>query len=186
MACWFYVVVATYLYLWLTTGEYNTLNSSVLTLIGISGATGLAAVFVDREKADAANGPRTVLEVQEMALRARVDEIVASKPSSGSVLDQELQQKRNTLAEVQAARANLPTAVATSVSQGFWKDILRDGDGISFPRFQIAIWTLVFTCIFVQSVNRDLAMPELDASVLGLMGISSGTYVGFKFPGKPK
>ena len=25
-------------------------------------------------------------------------------------------------------------------------------------------------------------MPEFDASLLGLMGISSGTYVGFKFP----
>ena len=186
MACWFYVVVAAYLYLWLTTGEYNNLNSSVLTLIGISGATGLASVFVDRGKAESANASRRDLETREMALNARIDEIAAGDPKPGSMLDQELQQKRNTLTEVWASRANLPAAAATPISHGFWRDIVRDGDGISFPRFQIVVWTLVFTCIFVRSVHRELAMPELDASVLALMGISSGTYVGFKFPEKPK
>ena len=29
-------------------------------------------------------------------------------------------------------------------------------------------------------------MPEFDASFLTLMGISSGTYIGFKFPEKLK
>jgi hypothetical protein len=29
-------------------------------------------------------------------------------------------------------------------------------------------------------------MPEFDASLLTLMGISSGTYLGFKFPEKLK
>jgi hypothetical protein len=27
-----------------------------------------------------------------------------------------------------------------------------------------------------------LTMPELSVTLLGLMGISSGTYIGFKFP----
>jgi hypothetical protein len=27
-------------------------------------------------------------------------------------------------------------------------------------------------------------MPEFDTTLLGLMGISSGTYIGFKFPEK--
>jgi hypothetical protein len=31
-------------------------------------------------------------------------------------------------------------------------------------------------------VLRDLAMPDFSAMVLGLMGISSGTYFGFKLP----
>lgn len=182
MACWFYVVIAAYLYLWLTTGEYNNLNSSILTLIGISGATGLAAVFVGKDNTETAKA----LEGQETVLKARIDEIASDNPSVGSKLDQELHQKRITLADVQAKRGCHPIAVSTPISQGFWKDILRDGDGISLPRFQIVVWTIVFTSIFVRAVHRDLAMPELDGSLLGLMGISSGTYVGFKFPEKPK
>ena len=38
--------------------------------------------------------------------------------------------------------------------------------------------------IFVASVYKDLAMPEFNATLLGLMGISSGTYLGFKVPEK--
>ena len=40
--------------------------------------------------------------------------------------------------------------------------------------------------VFVWSVYRNISMPEFDASLLTLMGISSGTYVGFKFPEKSK
>ena len=65
-------------------------------------------------------------------------------------------------------------------------DILRDGDGISFHRFQIVVWTLVFGAVFVRAVLKDLIMPEFDSTLLGLMGLSSGTYVGFKFPETPK
>jgi hypothetical protein len=38
----------------------------------------------------------------------------------------------------------------------------------------------------MRSVARDLVMPDFDTTLLGLMGISSGTYIGFKFPEKPK
>ena len=34
--------------------------------------------------------------------------------------------------------------------------------------------------IFVSSVYNNLSMPEFSTTLLGLMGISSGTYVGFK------
>ena len=63
-------------------------------------------------------------------------------------------------------------------------DILHDDDGIGLHRFQLVIWTLVLGIVFLAGVYRDLAMPELDATLLGLMGISSGAYLGFKFPEK--
>jgi hypothetical protein len=50
----------------------------------------------------------------------------------------------------------------------------------------MATWTLVLGIIFVRSVYRELTMPDFDTSLLGLMGLSSGTYIGFKFPEKPK
>jgi opacity protein-like surface antigen len=70
-------------------------------------------------------------------------------------------------------------------SRGFLRDVLGDtGGGISMHRFQMFAWTLVLGIIFVSSVYAQLAMPNFNATLLGLMGISSGTYLGFKFPEK--
>lgn len=72
-------------------------------------------------------------------------------------------------------------------SEGFLLDVLSDSsDGISIHRFQMFAWTLILGVIFVASVYKDLAMPEFNATLLGLMGISSGTYLGFKFPEKKR
>jgi len=73
---------------------------------------------------------------------------------------------------------------SSDVSQGFLKDVLSDRQGISLHRFQMFVWTLVLGIIFIVSVYRSLEMPEFSATLLGLMGISSGTYLGFKVPEK--
>jgi hypothetical protein len=75
--------------------------------------------------------------------------------------------------------ANPPEAVPVP-SRGFVHDVLSDADGISLHRFQMFVWTLVLGIIFIASVYKNLSMPEFSATLLGLMGISSGTYVGFK------
>ena len=80
----------------------------------------------------------------------------------------------------------LEKTVKPLASEGFFKDILSDANGISFPRFQTAGWTLVLGVIFVVSVYRVLSMPDFDPQLLMLMGISSGTYIGFKFPERYK
>ena len=41
---------------------------------------------------------------------------------------------------------------------------------------------VVLGVIFLVSVYNNLEMPEFSAGLLGLMGISSGTYLGFKVP----
>jgi uncharacterized membrane protein YeiH len=69
---------------------------------------------------------------------------------------------------------------ATPTTRGFIRDVLSDESGITLHRFQMFVWTLVLGVIFVASVFRSLEMPEFSAGLLGLMGISSGTYVGFK------
>ena len=61
-------------------------------------------------------------------------------------------------------------------------DLLSDGSGYSFHRFQIFAWTIVLGIIFVSSVYNNLTMPEFSTTLLGLMGLSAGTYIGFKFP----
>ena len=69
---------------------------------------------------------------------------------------------------------------APTVTHGFVSDVISDGAGVSIHRLQMFVWTLVLGVIFVVSVYNDLAMPEFSATLLGLMGISSGTYLGVK------
>jgi hypothetical protein len=69
-------------------------------------------------------------------------------------------------------------------SRGFINDVISDPTGVSLHRFQMFVWTLVLGVIFVGSVYKNLEMPEFSATLLGLMGISSGTYLGFKVPEK--
>jgi hypothetical protein len=50
MAFWFFLVIASYFFLWIVTGDMDTLNPSVLALIGISAGTALGSAFVDAAK----------------------------------------------------------------------------------------------------------------------------------------
>lgn len=69
-------------------------------------------------------------------------------------------------------------------TEGFFNDLLSDGDGPSFHRYQMVLFTLILAIIFVVMVVTNLVMPEFDATLLGLMGISNGTYLGFKLQGR--
>lgn len=62
----------------------------------------------------------------------------------------------------------------------WWRDILNDGKDISIHRFQMTAWTIVLGIVFLHGVYSTLAMPDLPAELLGLMGISAGAYLGLK------
>ena len=62
---------------------------------------------------------------------------------------------------------------------------MKDESGaVALDRLQIVVWTVVLSGIFLTSVVWELTMPEFGTTLLALMGISSGTYVGFKLPHK--
>jgi hypothetical protein len=65
-------------------------------------------------------------------------------------------------------------------TKGFLIDILSDEDGISIHRLQMFIFTLALGFIFLHDVVVVFEMPDFDSNLLILMGISSGTYTGFK------
>jgi hypothetical protein len=112
--------------------------------------------------------------------------LLTTSTTPGSAAETELAQKKSRLAEVDAALTQATLNLSNGISKHFFADILNDGESISFHRFQIFIWTIVLGSVFVWSVYRNMSMPEFDASLLTLMGISAGTYVGFKFPEKQK
>lgn len=67
-------------------------------------------------------------------------------------------------------------------SSGFWDDLLTDAYGVTLHRFQMLAVTAILGVMFVIHVATTLTMPEFDGSLLTLMGISGGTYLGFKIP----
>lgn len=182
MAFWFCLSLAAYVYICLMTGQAHIPMGSVLGLLGISATTGLAAVFVDKQKGAATSS----LSAERAALMARVRDLTSTQLAAGSTAEADLLQKKNRLAQVEALLAQSPSDTLPATSKGFLTDILSDGENVSFHRFQMVMWTIVLGVVFVWSVYRNMTMPEFDASLLTLMGISSGTYVGFKFPEKLK
>lgn len=183
MAFWFLLVLAAYVYIGLVNWDFlGTITSSALVLMGISAATGLGAVLIDQDKVTQANA----LRAEQAQLQSRVNElpgvISIAPPASRPALTDELTVKKTRLESLNPQIAALP--VRNWGSQGFFRDVLTDDKGISLHRFQILVWTLVLGIVFVGTVITDLVMPEFNATLLSLMGISAGTYLGFKFPEK--
>jgi len=125
MALWFFLIMGAFMLLWTMTGRTDTIQISLVALMGISAATGLGALMIDNNDSNTA-------------------------------------------------------AAAAYSSEGFFRDILSNNGSISLHRFQIFGWTLVLGIVFIVSVFRNLAMPEFNSTLLILMGVSSGTYLGYK------
>ena len=67
-------------------------------------------------------------------------------------------------------------------TKGFFLDILSDETGVSTHRFQAFIFNLLFGGVFIISfINSDFTtLPDFEQYVLGLLGLSSGTYIMLK------
>jgi hypothetical protein len=148
LAYWGFLVISAYIFIWMITGELDTITGSVLALLGIGSGTALGAAMIDQGK-----------EEKAQTAAARVEAVPASD---------------------MPAPATRPAQPAKS--QGFLRDILSDEGGVSIHRLQLFVWTLVLGIIFCTVVYGSLEMPQFSNTLLGLMGISSGTYLGLKVP----
>lgn len=195
MAFWFFLIYASYLTIWLITDALDTITASLLMLMGISGGTALGEAIIDSGKDETQTSQLQSLSSEKQALEESIPELqsqISELNSKASLtpedtanrdsLNKQLQDSRTRLAQVNQEIQPLEPVAARNVSRGFLRDILSDSSGYSFHRFQIFAWTIVLGIIFVSSVYNNLNMPEFSATLLGLMGLSSGTYLGFKFP----
>ena len=195
MAFWFFLIYVSYLVIWLITDALDTITPSLLGLMGISAGTALSEALIDSGKGTAQSGQLQDLTGEKQALEQSIAQLESqladlnskTTPAPEDItnrdnLNKQLQDTRTRLAQVsQQLQAHTPAA-SDHISRGFLQDILADTGGYSFHRFQIFAWTIVLGIIFVSSVYNSLTMPEFSATLLGLMGLSSGTYIGFKFP----
>ena len=178
MAFWFFLVIAGFVFLWLVTGrgDIDTINSTVLTLLGISAGTALSAAFITSNTADPdklrppkRNFSAEIQAAQEELENAKTDQDKAAVNEKIKSLKAELDHWR------------------TKHRHQWILDLLCEENDLSKPqimsfhRFQIIVWTLVLGLIFCSDVLTKLGMPTFDSTLLVLMGISSGTYLGFKF-----
>jgi hypothetical protein len=189
MAFWFVLVVVSFTFIWLATNAMDTITGSTLGLIGIGAGTFLGARAIDAGAANLHTTKVSELTLERATLQADVTTLAAqlatAAPADAVTLQQQVNAKTARLAQVDTDLANAAAALAPKVSDGFINDVLTDPhDGISFHRFQIFVWTLVLGVLFVYSVWKRLSMPAFDGTQLGLLGISAGTYLGFKIPEK--
>jgi len=195
MAFWFFLIYASYMTIWLITSALDTITASLLALMGISAGTALGEALIDNGKDTARTNQVQDLSAEKQALEQSLSgiqpQVDASNASVATTvtdqanrdsLNRQLVEGRTRLGQVDQQLRTLSAETAPQTSNGFLRDILSDGSGYSFHRFQIFAWTIVLGIIFVSSVYNDLTMPEFSATLLGLMGLSAGTYIGFKFP----
>lgn len=66
-------------------------------------------------------------------------------------------------------------------TKGWWRDVVTGEKGLlAFDRLQIVVWTAFLSGIFLSSVLQELTLPDFGGTLLTLMGISAGTYIGFQ------
>lgn len=195
MAFWFFLIYASYVVIWLITDALDTITPSLLGLMGISAGTALSEALIDSGKDSATASSLQDLAAEKETLEQTIPELqsqIASVQAKETMtpddlsnrdnLNKQLQEYRTRLAQITQQIKSLTPHASAGVTAGFLRDILSDGSGYSFHRFQIFAWMLVLGVIFLSSVYNQLTMPEFSTTLLGLMGISSGTYIGFKFP----
>jgi hypothetical protein len=144
MAWWTGLTVWGFFFIYQYTGTADLTNSMVV-LMGISSATALGAVLIDKD--------------QKREDQKKED------------------QKKEPIVEA-GSKPCVPQR------NHFFAKLLSDpGDSLndySLHRVQIFCWNLVMSYVFLHSVVINYTMPEFDSALLGLMGVSSAAYLGFK------
>lgn len=206
VAWWFFLVVGCFLLIYLITGEF-TMTDQALILIGIGTGTALGSAMIDNSKRGTADGELETLIPQEAKLKAEIEQLnkdtaaletaVTANQAAATDADKaalntdkeslkakkiEIIEKNAKLEMVSAKIADAKDGLTRPKSAGFWDDLVTDANGPSFHRFQMIAWTVILGILFLAGVYKNLAMPEFSGTMLALMGISAGTYLGFKIP----
>ena len=181
MAFWFSIVLASYIFIWLITDNYELISSGTLVLIGIGAATGLGAVSIDNNKSDGTIKQVQDLQAKRAELREGTELLKSALPAAGT----EAKIAYNNLVDSQLT-ANIDQLIESlKVSKdSFFNDILSDGTGVSFHRLQMVVFTTVLGFVFLYTAWATLTMPDFSATLLTMQGITAGTYLGFKIPEK--
>jgi hypothetical protein len=187
LACWTYLAVGAFLIIWLVTDRLDTLNTTILALLGISSGTLLASKIANTSTLESTD---TRAEVERAMRRGKSCQVLCEE------LENELQTVEAALRDrIAAGDANVADLSIRLqglkddldyLRQGrisrFFNDLLAENGRVTVHRLQILIWTGVLVVVFVKKVMSELSMPVFSETLLGLMGLSSATYIALKIP----
>ena len=182
-AWWFFIILAAYLFIGIVTGDYlNSINSTALILLGIGAGTVIGSAAIDASKST----PESVLAERNkiIEIKAKMDQLDAkmeNRPTAPPLPDAEWNQmKEDMAAQHKQARSSYRKLIGQS--EDFFTNVLSDANGVSFHRFQMMAFTLILGFVFIRGVYDNLAMPEFNTTLMGLLELSAGTYLGLKIP----
>ena len=82
--------------------------------------------------------------------------------------------------DVTVEAGDAPKAQAPAAAEDWWTDLVSDGKAPAVHRLQHVLWTAALGAVFWGHVFRYLMMPDFDATLLALAGLSSGGYLALK------
>jgi hypothetical protein len=186
MAFWGFLVLLSFAGVWFLTGTMERIPPQALILLGISGATGLSAVVIGNSKKAETKTQLAGKKTKLTELRQEEQKLQEQQASSPTTFSQASQDRMAAVKrEIDAISKEIDELfkqLSPGESKGFWQDICDDGNGASFHRLQVVIWTMVLGAVFIQTVAQVMSMPEFPQTLLTLLGISNATYLGFKIP----
>jgi hypothetical protein len=154
-AFWTFIVLASFIYIWASTGDMDSINTTALILLGITSATITTSNLISKNDESKAGTP----------IKSESYEKTEEKPS-----------KKQLTAEIKRVKLRAKEKNTGS----FFEDILSDSNGVSIHRMQTVIFNLVFGIAFIKGVIFDYAMPDFTETQLILLGLSNGTYAFLK------
>lgn len=166
-AWWFFIILLSYVFIGIITGDFSTtITGTTLVLVAIAAGTTLTSTVIDKGKDTPRQRDTDAAAV--LRIEREIDALNKSPESAAQENQERLAAKESQLMKLRGH------------NERFLIDILSDANGVSFHRFQIAIWTFVLGGVFVCAVYAELAMPQFSETLLGLMGLSAGTFVAMK------
>ncbi|WP_438394967.1 hypothetical protein [Caballeronia sp. DA-9] len=130
------------------------------------------------------NGVRSILrsrQIRDWSRRPDLTGITADSPISKALFPGS---DPSVAATYRALWDKYEALVEPIRSNGFISDLVTDASGPTIGRWQIVAWTVTLGMIYIVSTWEHLELPEFGTTLLSLMGISSGIYLGFKVPEK--
>lgn len=184
MGFWFLLIFNCYLWLWITTGEEDTLNSSIPILLGISAGTAFGDNLITRSLANRAFASPANSPAAATAMCSSLAPLVSPQNGVASAAASPAGAVTDTVGVMQGAVATPISASPTFLERGTSTlfQLISDERGVTFHRLQMLAWTVALGFIFLSDVYYDLAMPHISSNLLSLMGLSTGTYLGFRVP----
>lgn len=182
MAFWTFLIVLAFAYLFIHTGNSNVLSDQALMLMGISGATGLGAVAIDKSRDGAVkeaidglqqlglNTAEDIAELNTQVANLRAQQAANPTTATALNLNAALTRQRQAKLLMQPYRT----------SGNILRDLVSENGGATVHRLQMVVWTLILGWTFMSGCFNADQMPALSNQLLAVMGISGGTYFGFK------